>query len=61
MPSFSTRQTDGRTGGLANMTKLTVAFCNFANALKNEKLHDRFYFDQLYENLYNIRDRVYES
>jgi hypothetical protein len=30
------RQTDGRTEGQTDMTKLTVTFRNFANAPKNE-------------------------
>ena len=32
--------TDGKTDALTDMTKLTVAFCNFANAPKNCCLED---------------------
>jgi len=38
---YADRQTERRLDGWADMVKLTVAFCNFANAPKNcpSKLH----------------------
>jgi hypothetical protein len=38
------RQADGRTDGQRDMAKIIVAFCNYANAIKNStfRLHNTF-------------------